>query len=704
MLRALQFNFGRHVPVILQSESAECGLACLAMIMGYHGHPIDIATFRYQQCTSPRGTNLQTMKEIAERVGLDTRAVRLDLDDLDKLILPCILHWGMNHFVVLVARKRQSVIIHDPARGRRVIQSRELSSEFTGIALEISPTERFEEVDERKTLRFKELFKHVTGLRPALIYLFSLSLGLEIIALISPMAGQIIIDEVLVTGDKDLLITIVAGMIVLIMLQMIIASVRSWAVVMFSSRISLKWNGSLFSHLTKLPLGYFQSRHMGDVISRFGSLGTIQRSITTDLVQTLLDGIMAVGMGVMLFLYGGWLGGIACIAITLDMLIRLTTYGTYRRASVEAVVQDSKSQTYFIETLRNMATVKILNLRERRQTAWLNSVVDSMNIRLRLQRFDLVFGRLADIIFSADRLVMLTFGASMVMLGDMSVGMLVAFLSYKDQFASRVGNLINAGFRLRMLSIQTDRLADIVLTTPESSSSSHFMLSEAEDEQGNLTVRNLSMRYSSDSPWVFRDLTFAIPSGQSVAIVGPSGCGKTTLMMALMGLQEATEGEIFMDGTEIHGLTLDGYRSRIAGVLQEDGLFSGSIGENISGFVDDPKQEKIEKCAKLACIHDDIIRLPMRYESLVGDMGSTLSGGQKQRVLLARALYQDPKILFLDEATSHLDEKTEAVIAKSLRSLAITRIMIAHRPATIAQADIFLKLTDGGCVMHKNLA
>ena len=701
MLRDLQFGFGRHVPVVLQSEAAECGLACLAMVMGYHGHPIDIATFRRQQGTSSQGTTLREIVGVAGRVGLNARAVRLEIEDLDKLTLPCILHWGMNHFVVLTERRKQAVIIHDPAIGRREIGSEELSREFTGVALEVTPTERFEQKDERKTLRLRDMFRHVSGLKPALAYLFALSLGLEVIALFSPMVSQIIIDEVLVTGDHDLLTTVACAMIILLLLQMLVASVRSWAVVMFGSRVSLKWNSSLFEHLTRLPLDYFARRHIGDVISRFGALSAIQHTLTTDLVQTILDGIMAVGMGVMLFLYGGWLGVIACIAMGLDILLRLTTYGTYRRASEEAVVQDAKSQTHFIETLRNMATVKLLNLRERRQTAWLNSVIDSMNIHLRLQRFDLIFGRLADMIFGADRLIMLVLGANMVMRGHMSVGMLVAFLSYKDQFAGRISSLINTGFKLRMLSIQTDRLSDIVMSDPEPQGIPLPSPSSHETGRGTLAVRNLSVRYSPDGPWIFRNLSFDIPAGRSVAIVGPSGCGKTTLLKTLMGLQEPNEGEIFMDGSEIRNLTLDGYRSQIAGVLQDDGLFSGSIGDNICGFSESPDQTLIETCAKRAAIHEDIQRMPMRYESLVGDMGSSLSGGQKQRVLLARALYRAPQILFLDEATSHLDEATEAKVAKALRQLNTTRIMVAHRPATIAHADIVFRLTAEGLKIER---
>lgn len=690
---ALQFGFRKKVPVVLQVEAAECGLACLAMIMAYHGHKIDLATLRRRYSVSIQGVTLRSLVQIADNSGFSTRAVRLDMDDLANLKKPCILHWGMNHFVVLTEVNGKKVTINDPAVGHRTLDMAEVSREFTGVALEATPNENFEQKDERETIRLRDLFRHVAGLRGALIGLFFLSLGLEVIALISPMVSQVVIDEVIVTADHDLLKTITFGLALLLLMQMFIGSVRTWAVTLFSTRVGLEWNTSLFDHLTRLPLDYFSKRHVGDVLSRFGSLGTIQQTMTTDMVQTVMDGIMGVGMGIMLFVYGGWLGLVACVALALDILLRLVTYSTYREASEEQIVIGARQQSHFIETLRGMASVKLLGLRERRRSTWLNIVIDSVNIKLRLQRFDLIYGRLGDFIFGADRLIMMVLGAQQVMDGAMSVGMLVAFLSYKDQFASRVGSLVNTGFKLRMLNIQTDRLADIVMTEPEPLSDS---LPATHNGASALACRGLAVRYAAQEPWIFRNLDLDVPAGSSVAIVGPSGCGKTTLLKGMMGLHPLDEGNIYIDGIDIAVLSLETYRERIAGVLQDDGLFSGSIADNISGFSENPDQDLINDCAVKAAIFDDIKRMPMGFETLVGDMGGALSGGQKQRVILARALYKRPQILFLDEATSHLDEHTESIVANSLRAMNITRVMVAHRPATIAHADYIYSFEQGG--------
>ncbi|CAI3932394.1 peptidase domain-containing ABC transporter [Commensalibacter papalotli (ex Botero et al. 2024)] len=694
-LKKLEFNFRHKTPVILQVEAAECGLACLAMIMGHYKNYIDLTTFRRRESISIKGITLQNIIDVAHRNNLTTRPLRLEMEELNKLKLPCILHWSLNHFVVLIAVKSYGIIINDPAHGQRKILWEEVSKEFTGVALEVSPNEKFERKDERNNLKLRDLFRKTDGLKTTLTYLFFASLGLELIAIIMPMASQVIIDEVIVTLDKNLLTTIAVGVGLLILLQMIIATARTWMVMLFSTRLNVQWNAGLFDHLTRLPLDYFLKRHVGDVLSRFGSLGIIQTTITTDMVQAVMDGLMAVGMLIMLFIYGKWLAVVTIIAVTLDAIVRFIAYRPYKQASEEGIVYSAKKDSHFIETLRGMASIKLLGLRERRRARWLNLLVDSINVGLKTQRYDLIFGRINDAIFASDRLIMMVVGAYFVMDNKMSVGMLVAFLSYKDQFTGRIGSLIGAIFKLRMLSIQSDRISDIALTPTEKGTADYSLthditalLDKKDYEQ--LECRDLGFRYSPAEPWVFQKLNIQIPQGKSVAIIGPSGCGKSTLLKAMMGLTFPEEGEILYKGKNITKQSLDIYRQNIAGVLQDDGLFSGSIADNICAFDDNPDHERIVDCAKKAAIYADIMTMPMQFETFVGDMGSSLSGGQKQRVIIARALYRQPDILFLDEATSHLDELTESHIADTLKTMHVTRVIVAHRPATVALCDLII--------------
>ncbi|AWN40418.1 ABC transporter [Methylobacterium durans] len=688
---ALQFGFGRRLPVILQAEAAECGMACLAMVLGHHGHAIDLGALRRRHALSLKGMTLRNLIDLAGTMGLAARALRVELTDLGRLKLPCILHWGLNHFVVLAEVRARGIVVHDPARGRRSLTLAEASREFTGVALEVSPNQGFVRASPPPGFRLADLFRNIGGVRGALGQILALSLGIELIAILMPIASQIVIDEVIVNADLDLLLVVAIGVVLLLLVQLALAVARTWAIMLAGSTLNYQWSGSLFDHLSRLPLDYFEKRHVGDVISRFGSLATIQKGLTTDLVQAVLDGIMSIGMLIMLAVYGGWLALVALISTALTTALRVAAFAAYREGTEEAIVAEARQQTHFIETVRGMASVKLLGLRERRRGAWMNQFVTALNARLRLQRLDLVFGRANELLFGADRLILLVLGARAVIEQSMTLGMLVAFLTYRDQFSQRVGNLIESGFKLRMLDVQTDRLSDVVLTEPEERPGAAppevAAPAVAGSRAGAIAVRGLALRYGADEPWIFRGLGFDVPAGTSFAITGPSGCGKTTMMKIMMGLLSASEGSVAVDGRDIRTIGPAAYRRRIAGVMQNDGLFAGSIAENIACFDERPDQGWIEECAARAAILADIRRTPMGFETLVGDMGSTLSGGQKQRVILARALYRRPDILFLDEATSHLDEPTEAAIAAALRELDMTRVIVAHRPATIAHAD-----------------
>jgi ATP-binding cassette subfamily B protein RaxB len=654
---------------------------------------MDLDTLRRRYAVSLKGATLNDLTGIAGAVGLATRALRLELSELAKLRTPCILHWSLNHFVVLSRVHAKSITIHDPARGKRRISLEEASREFTGVALEAVPTKTFTRKKE-PSLGFGYLLGSLRDLGGTAATVIFLSVCLEIVALLTPIGAQVIVDEVITSSDYDLLLVVAAGLALLLLIQLVVEVARGWTLAVVQTTISLHWSSSLFDQMMRLPLEYFAKRHVGDIISRFGSLTIVQKALTTDVILSLFDGAMSIGMLIMLFLYGGWLAGIAILSTSLNAAFHIAVYRAYRQGTEESIIHDARQQTHFIETVRGIASVKLLGLTNRRRAAWVNHFVDSLNAKFRLVRLDLLFGRANDLLTGGDRLLLLVLGARMVMSGAMSLGMLVAFLAYRDQFATRVQNLIGTGFQLQMLSLQLTRLADIVLAEPEqelgrapniSATSSTNFLGEA------LRAENVSFRYGDNEPWVLRNISLDITPGTCVAITGPSGCGKTTFLKILMGLIRPTEGAISVGGINTNTLS-SAYRERIAGVLQDDGLFAGSLAENICGFDTHPDPEWMMECADRAAILDDIRQMPMGFETLVGDMGSTLSGGQKQRVILARALYRRPTVLFLDEATSHLDEATEDVVAEALRGLRITRVIVAHRPATIAHADRLIKL------------
>jgi ATP-binding cassette subfamily B protein RaxB len=689
----LTFSGQQTTPVILQTEGAECGLACLAMVASFHGHCIDLASLRQHHSISLHGATLATLIHIATHLQLASRPVRLELDALTKLTLPAILHWDFNHFVVVTQVRSHTVVVHDPAQGRRVLSLAEVSKHFTGVALELTPTPHFVPTRERQRVSFAQLLGSRPGILGAVLQILLLAGILEVFGVLSPFFIQLVVDSALVAEDQPLLTVLGVGFLLLALLQVGLTAARAWAVLVLGTRLNLQLVQHLFYHLLRLPMSFFAKRHLGDIVSRFESLYTIQRTLTTSFLEALLDGLMAITTLGMLLLYSGQLGALVCGVAVLYGLLRFALYGPLRQAQEEHIVRTAKQQSNLLETVRGMQSVKLLDRQHQRQTVYQNLVVNTFNAGIRVQKLTMLFQALQGALFGVENIAVIWLGASLVLQGGFSVGMLFAFLAYKQQFTSRVRSLIDKGIEFKMLGLHLERVADIALTAPEPQDA--LAAPEPPALRGDIEVHNLSFRYAEADPLVLQQVNLQIAAGEAVAIVGPSGCGKTTLLKVMIGLLQPTEGAVVVGGVSLARLGVQTYRTMIGTVMQEDQLFTGSIADNISFFDQEPDQDWIEACAQRAALHQDIMTMPMGYHTLIGDMGTVLSGGQKQRLLLARALYKRPKILFLDEATSHLDVPRERLINDTIKQLHMTRVIIAHRPETIASADRVIVLEPG---------
>ena len=630
---------------------------------------------------------------IATHLHLASRPVRLELDDLKKLALPAILHWDFNHFVVITQVRSHTVVVHDPAQGRRILSFAEVSKHFTGVALELAPTPHFVPKTERQRVTLAHLLGPRPGIMGAVLQIVLLAGVLEVFGIISPLFIQLVVDSALVAEDRNLLTVLGVGFLLLALLQVGITAARSWAVLVLGTMLNLQLVDQLFRHLLRLPMSFFTKRHLGDVVSRFESLNTIQRTLTTSFIEAMVDGLMAITTLLMLLLYSGQLGTLVCGVAALYGLLRFALYGPLRQAQEEHIVRAAKQQSNLLETVRGVQSVKLLDRQHHRQTVYQNLLVDTFNAGIRVHKLTLLFQALQGALFGVENIVVIWLGATLVLQGRLSVGMLFAFLSYKQQFTSRVRSFIDKGIEFKMLGLHLERVADIALTEPEPHDTS--ALTETPALRGDIEVRSLSFRYAVADPLVLQHVDLKIAAGESVAIVGPSGCGKTTLLKVMIGLLPPTEGEVLIGGISLSRLGVQSYRNMIGTVMQEDQLFIGSIADNISFFDQEPDQDWIESCAQLAALHQDIMTMSMGYNTLIGDMGTVLSGGQKQRLLLARALYKRPKMLFLDEATSHLDVPREQLINDTIKQLNMTRVIIAHRPETIASADRVIVLGHG---------
>ena len=682
---------------IFQSEAAECGLACLAMVTEAHGLRLGLRELRRRFSLSLKGMTLQLLMVAAQRLGFRARALRLDLEDLPQLATPCILHWDLNHFVVLVKANTRRITVFDPVSGKRTLDYREVSSLFTGIALELAPTADFTPQAADPAVSVRQLTGPITGLWRTLSQILVLSVALQVFVVLTPFYMQWVIDHVLVTADRDLLVVLGLGFGLVLLIQVAVGVLRGWVVVYLSSRLGLQWLENVFAHVLRLPMDFFEKRHLGDITSRMGSVQTIQKTLTTSFIEALIDGLMAlVTLGLMVF-YSWKLAGVTLLAVALYLGIRWVAYHPVRQQTEQLLIAGAKQQSHLLESLRGIQSVKVAAQETQRRATYENLLVDTVNQEVRLARLGLGFSTASQLVFGLERIAVIWIGATLALSNAFSVGMLIAYLAYKDQFATRAGSLIDKWIDFRMLRLHGERLADIVLTPPENDGSD---IELPLPTSTRIEVEHLSFRYAEGEPWVLKDCSFVIEDGESVAIVGASGCGKTTLVKLLLGLLSPTSGTITIGGLDVHQRGPRRMRALMGAVMQDDQLFAGSVADNISFFDPVCERSRIETAAQQAAVDDEIAAMPMGYHSLIGDMGSSLSGGQKQRVILARALYRQPKLLVLDEATSHLDVARERVVNDAVRQLSLTKVIIAHRPETIASADRVLVMDAGRIVQE----
>lgn len=682
ILDELHFG-GRRLPVITASEAAECGLACIAMISRYHGHDVDLNGLRQRHALSLAGASLKSLMEITDKLGFSTRALRVELGALDKVRLPAILHWDLNHFVVLKSVGRRKLVVHDPALGVRVFSPEEFSKHFTGVVLELARAETFEPVSARMPMKLSMLWSKMTGWWPALAQVLVLSVALQIVTFVAPLQMQLVVDEALASVDRDLLTVIALGFGALVIIQAAIEALRSWALRVFGHLLSFQISGNLVRHLLRLPSDYFEKRHAGDIISRLGSTKPIQDAITQGVVGTVIDGIMACVAAVILFFYSTTLAMIVIAAVLINMALNLALFPRMKQRMEEEILAEAKEQTHLMESVRAATTLKLLGREAVRESGWRNLHADSTNASIAVGKLTISQSLIQSIVTGLQTVIVIYVAGRLILDGQgFSVGMLFSFLSYRQTFTDRANALVNQLMQFRFLRLHLDRLADIVTTPTELSGAS----SEPAEVRGHVRLKDVSFRYGATDPLVLEDISLEISPGDYVAIHGASGGGKSTLLKLLLGLNQPTDGMIELDGQRATAERWRAWRDKVGVVAQDDRLLSGTLADNIGGFDPDLDMHRVVAAAVAAQVHNDIVRMPMQYLTLVGDMGSTLSGGQRQRVLLARALYRQPKILILDEGTANLDEQNEELIADLIDQMPITRIVVAHRPALLRRA------------------
>ena len=696
---------------ILQSETSECGLACLAMICASHGKQIELYELRRLFRTSSKGATLPDLMHQASNLGLASRPIRADIANLPDIKTPAILHWDFNHFVVLRKATRKFAIIGDPARGTRRVSMQEISDSFTGIALELSPSDSFRQASNSKRISIWSVIGPIEGITPALLKILIVGVALQAIAIVGPWYSQFVIDDVIASGDRDLLATVMVGFSIMLALHAALSIGRSWMTTALTQELSLQWATRLFEHLLRLPCAFFERRSPSEILSRFGSIDAVQRTLTVSALESLIDGVMATIAFVLMFVYSPVLAFVSTTAIALACVLRIALHPKLRAAAAERIVLQTKESSLLLETFKAIASIKLNTHEAARLARWQNIKVQIQNRDAETIRIGYIASAAQSFLFGLENVLVIGLGAKLAMNSgsdqgaNFTVGMLMAFLGYKGQVLSRVMAVIAFIGDWRMLDLHAERLSDVALSEPENTAINRIrpirgIITESNSESiANDVIfeaQNLGLRYSDSEPWIFREVDLAIRRGECVAIIGKSGCGKSSLLKAILGLYPATEGRMFAFGHSIKNLRESAFSEQIGVVLQDDCIVYGSVAENVSFHSENVDEGRLVEACKIACIHDDIERMPMRYETVLNESGTGLSGGQRQRILLARALYRRPTVLILDEATSHLDSATEARINHALDAASLTRLIIAHRPQTISSASRVLTLSEIG--------
>ena len=694
--------FRSKVEPVLQAETSECGLACLSMLFTWHKRAISLRDLRAENPSPDAGVNLQKLMRIATQHGLAPRALRLELNELRELDLPCILHWDYSHYVVLEKVGLTGCSIIDPAMGRRRYTIAEVSAHFTGVALELSPTLEFEPKRAERRLKLGDFIPSRKKIAGYLGKIVALSVVLQGLALLSPYYIQTVVDDVLARGDADFLLVLALGFAMVLGLEVLLSALRSWTGTVFGQRLSFDMASNLLDRLLCLPLGWFATRQTGDIASRFSSFEAMRSFLTQGVAFSIIDGAMAICFVVVMWLYAPSLTLVVLASVILYLLLRLLMFNPQREANSEHLVASARQSGLFLESIKHINSLKSYSGENTRSRMWEKAYSTEVNTSLRIARLSLTFGQCQALLFGLENVLVIYLGASLIIQGPeaastpITIGMLYAFIAYKNQFKDRVAGLVNYLIEFRLLRVHLERLSDIVLAKPETLKLAGA-LPVPDSSPYLLEVKQLSFAYA-DRPPLLTKLCLALAPGESLAIGGPSGCGKSTLLKLIASLTPLQAGDIQLNGRNLANCPLPVWRSMIASVTQEDGLLAGTLVENISMFAPDAgtgtNTEKLERIGALVGLSPMIELLPLKWDTKLGELGIALSAGQQQRVLLARALYAEPDLLILDEATAHLDEQAEAQIFTALRNLGISFLVVSHRASVHSFADYSLNLAD----------
>jgi ATP-binding cassette subfamily B protein len=683
-------------PFYAQQSSSDCGAACLVMIGRYWNKRFSLNRIRELARVNRSGSSLKGLCTAAETIGFVTRPVKATFSQLAQQKLPAIAHWQGNHYIVVYEVKRKYVIVGDPAIGQRTLTPEEFQADWTGYALLLEPTTLLKETQEATT-SFWQFWELVRPHRLVLIEVFVASLLIQLFALVTPLLTQLLLDRVVVQRSSLTLMAVGIGLLIFGLFRVAMTGLRQYFLDHTAQRVDLALIVGFIRHTFRLPLSFFESRYVGDIIARVQENHKIQRFLTGEALSIFLD-LLTVFVYVGLMFWYSW--QMALLALTIIppfFLLALIATPFLQKVSREIFTALAKESSYLIEALTGLPTIKSMAVEQRVRWHWeellnrsIKTTFSGQLISNKLQ----IFSSTIEVIAST---AILWFGAWQVIQNQLTIGQLVAFNMLLGNVITPFQRLTVLWNQLQEVIISIERINDVLDAEPEE---------DLQDQprqiltslQGQISFQNVTFRYHPDQENnVIENLSFEVQPGQTIALVGRSGSGKTTISKLILGLYPPTEGKILIDGQDLTTLSLRSLREQIGVVDQSNFLFGGTIRENISISHPEASLEEVRQAAIQAGAEEFIEKLPLGYETPIGERGGMLSGGQRQRLAIARALLGNPRLLILDEATSNLDAESERIIQNNLNTIlqGRTTIIIAHRLSTIRQANVILVLDCG---------
>ncbi len=696
-LQRIRFHTPRgRVPVVRQLTATECGVTCLLMVLAYHGRELSHEELRAAMGSARSGTSALALLDAGRHFGLRGRGVRIELEDLEYLDCGTILHWGFNHFVVFehCSRAKGYVDIVDPALGRRRVPLHTFRQTFTGVALLFEPGENFTPEQRAQPMLWRSL-KHVLAHTISWTRIAITSLLLQLSALALPIVTGALVDRVVPRSDHHLLWVILVGLLFLCCFNALAMIVRGHLLLHLRTQLDVRMTLGFLDHLVSLPYAFFQQRSAGDLMMRLNSNTTIREILTTGTISSLLDGALVSIYLLLLLLVDPAMGALVAMLAALQLAIFLFLRQRQRELLAQELEAQAQVQNYEIELLTGIETLKALGCEEHAVEHWSALFVRGLNVTLQRSALTALLDAGVGTIRLAAPLVILALGAYRVLDGHLSLGSMLSISALAGGFLSPLASLITAAGQLQLLRSYQERIDDVLYAPAEQEPQ---LGQPTPTLRGEIRLDRVSLRYGRRAALCVREVSVHIKPGQFVAVVGRSGAGKSSLAGLLLGLHSPTSGHVFYDGVDLHSLELRALRRQLGIVTQQPALFGATIRQNICLGSPDADLDAVIAAAQRARIHDEIVAMPMQYETLLVDRGASLSGGQRQRIALARALLRQPAILLLDEATSALDALTEYSVQAELRQLSCTRIVIAHRLSTVVEADLILVMEGGELV------